>query len=1146
LEARQWECLNAPKATDSANRLSAAASLNKVSVLQMRRLQFENALSTLQKSVSLSPGIEAIGLAGECFMGIAGRQFQSLNRPSVLSIDWDTPEHEQAFMLLRQKLKNVGYTKPGLHWSYPNRLPVVIKFAGKTEMSEGPLADAFKLFMMHEVIPLGSMVELIGHKASRLLLGIGAVTCFNVTTMKNVPPTDAPGIVHKKPETPLCVFSNMMLWPLQEDLLVAFDFEQLTSDRQSFDPVVCLAQDSRILMLSAPRAKASKVLDVDCGSGAQGLIALQTFAETAVFLDSNSRALNFARFSVYLNGFGKRAKFVAGSLDNGVPQALEGEAFDAILMCPPCFPVPSGVACYGGSALTKGGADGQKALASLVKTSDGLLSPGGRLVTTAMLKNPDSFAERLKGWLQNTNLQVVVLQGEHITAAKYESMASAGSSIPSALAFSRGLAKEGIRSMAQGILMLWKPLDTTVPFAIDVRSQHLGLWSDDIYAASELEGALSQFQLLQNPSQQLYSIDWDDADNDDEPLLSSPMLDSNGKGDQLKSCWSALRKPRTVHNGRLPSLHEPQLTREPEFSVVDGATWQDLPFVNMFGYYLPCLMDQLWRKVDIPLGINFPPNSNAPEGETRIPRSNFGMALVEFEDCGPVPEVARDALHSLDCYDQLSFEVTDGQEARTLQKKHFGGWRKKLKEGEAAPNMLERYDTFIIPISEQAGKEVTTVPKLMREFLDYLSAWVEKKNVACRVVVMTCGATGPTFPDGLPEEMLHRAAPLRGLLRCARVETPELPILSIDTDEMGVRGDAEALADQLSRELEAYTPASGLENASPEEFSEAVYRGHREVSWRKGERFFPGLNPAARNPVNANINLDHLKLPAEGVALITGGSGGLGVVTAGALVECGVRCIVLASRSGKLAKDQGLEERVAKMEKIGAKIVLMGGCDTAKEELVVDMLNRTRQFGDLKYVFHAAGIFDFDVEKVFGPKVSSAWWLHKYTLQDNLDAFVCFASMTECIGTAGMSSYAQANTYMEELCRYRHALVVCGTAVQFPEVMGVGMASSHEADSASISNDDISQIMKVITAGTEPIGPVISIMTFGFMMPRPPISYIYHEPLLRRVNTKLWTRLTAMEAKIGGKRMKKLREAKSGQMTRLNAVVDGRADEGQE
>merc|ERR1712078_639482 len=108
------------------------------------------------------------------------------------------------------------------------------------------------------------------------------------------------------------------------------------------------------------------------------------------------------------------------------------------------------------------------------------------------------------------------------------------------------------------------------------------------------------------------------------------------------------------------------------------------------------------------------------------------------------------------------------------------------------------------------------------------------------------------------------------------------------------------------------------------------------------------------------------------------------------------------------------------------------------------------------------------------------------------------------------------------------------------------MASQNKADAAAVDNSILNAVFKVIAAGSEPIGPVVSIMTFGFMLPRPPISYIYHEPLLKRVNTKLWTRLTAMEAKIGGKRMKKLREAKSGQMTRLNAVVDGRADEGQE
>merc|ERR1712070_187130 len=235
-------------------------------------------------------------------------------------------------------------------------------------------------------------------------------------------------------------------------------------------------------------------------------------------------------------------------------------------------------------------------------------------------------------------------------------------------------------------------------------------------------------------------------------------------------------------------------------------------------------------------------------------------------------------------------------------------------------------------------------------------------------------------------------------------------------------------------------------------------------------------------------------------------------------------------------------------ERMGAKVVLMAGCDTSQEELVLNMLDNTRKLGPLRYVYHAAGVFDWDIERVFAPKVNAAWWLHKYTLQDNLDAFICFASMTEMIGSAGMSAYAQANTYMEELCRYRHALNLCGTAIQFPEVMGVGMASANKEDSASIDNSVISQVMKIIPAGSEPIGPVISIMTFGFMMPRPPISFVYHEPLLRRVNVGLWQRLGQLEEKIGPKKMKELRQARSSHQQRLMAApkVQSLGDEGHE
>merc|ERR1712100_747836 len=150
------------------------------------------------------------------------------------------------------------------------------------------------------------------------------------------------------------------------------------------------------------------------------------------------------------------------------------------------------------------------------------------------------------------------------------------------------------------------------------------------------------------------------------------------------------------------------------------------------------------------------------------------------------------------------------------------------------------------------------------------------------------------------------------------------------------------------------------------------------------------------------------------------------------------------------------------------------------------------------------------------------------------------ASMTECLGTPGMSSYAQANCYMEELCRHRHALGLCGTAVQFPEVMGVGMAS--------VDNATICQVMKAITAGTAPIGPLISIMTFGFMLPRPPMSYVLHDPLLKRINAGLWQRLNALEAKIGGKKMRQLREARSAKMQSLRSLTEDGAGggEGQE
>merc|ERR1711965_1238198 len=95
----------------------------------------------------------------------------------------------------------------------------------------------------------------------------------------------------------------------------------------------------------------------------------------------------------------------------------------------------------------------------------------------------------------------------------------------------------------------------------------------------------------------------------------------------------------------------------------------------------------------------------------------------------------------------------------------------------------------------------------------------------------------------------------------------------------------------------------------------------------------------------------------DGAVVVTGGLGALGVVTAETLVEMGARCIVLASRSGKIKHDgQGLQERLDTLQASGARVVLEQ-CDTGDDQSVVGILERVRrESGPLRAVVHAAGV----------------------------------------------------------------------------------------------------------------------------------------------------------------------------------------------
>ena len=96
----------------------------------------------------------------------------------------------------------------------------------------------------------------------------------------------------------------------------------------------------------------------------------------------------------------------------------------------------------------------------------------------------------------------------------------------------------------------------------------------------------------------------------------------------------------------------------------------------------------------------------------------------------------------------------------------------------------------------------------------------------------------------------------------------------------------------------------------------------------------------------------------RGCVLVTGGLGGLGVVTAEALVEAGARCVVLSSRSGKVKHvHQGLGERLEGLRTASKARVVLEQCDVGDEADVVALLDRLREsFGPLRVVVHAAGV----------------------------------------------------------------------------------------------------------------------------------------------------------------------------------------------
>ncbi|WP_446459341.1 SDR family NAD(P)-dependent oxidoreductase, partial [Streptomyces vinaceus] len=311
-------------------------------------------------------------------------------------------------------------------------------------------------------------------------------------------------------------------------------------------------------------------------------------------------------------------------------------------------------------------------------------------------------------------------------------------------------------------------------------------------------------------------------------------------------------------------------------------------------------------------------------------------------------------------------------------------------------------EVVLLPVPAGEGEVPDAVRSVTGAVLDVLKAWLDEPRFGrSRLAVVTRGAVQAKDTDAVDLSQ----APVWGLLRSAEEENPGRFLL-VDTD-------GSAAAHQVLPAIAA--------------------TGEPEAAVRGSEVKVPRLARIASSQVASD-----LPWSAEGTVLITGGTSGLGAITARHLVaEHGVRHLLLTSRRGPDAP--GAEELRAELGALGAEVSVVA-CDVSDRGAVDALLAGVPAGQPLTAVVHAAALMDNaltaqltaeQVDAVLRPKADAAWHLHEATLGQDLSAFVLFSSCAGLVVGAGQGNYAAANRFLDGLSAHRRSLGLPATSLAF-------------------------------------------------------------------------------------------------------------------
>ncbi|MEO6696060.1 MAG: SDR family NAD(P)-dependent oxidoreductase, partial [Ignavibacteria bacterium] len=219
-----------------------------------------------------------------------------------------------------------------------------------------------------------------------------------------------------------------------------------------------------------------------------------------------------------------------------------------------------------------------------------------------------------------------------------------------------------------------------------------------------------------------------------------------------------------------------------------------------------------------------------------------------------------------------------------------------------------------------------------------------------------------------------------------------------------------------------------------------------QIAFRNGERFVARLKRENSTKNNS------LQIDDKASYLITGGFGGLGLLTAKWLAEKGAKHLILTGRS-EISESTKLI--VKEIESAGVKIEIHRSDVSDKKDLEKVLKHISKGSHPLKGIIHSAGVLDDGVlmnqtkekfEKVLFPKVLGSWNLHELTKKIKLEFFVMYSSVASMLGSAGQANHSAANAFMDSLAHYRRAKGLAAQSINWGVWSEIGSAAAIGAD----------------------------------------------------------------------------------------------------